>query len=162
MALWPEARAAIMLAMSYAPEIDPLARLADSAIPASSRVYALGRDYHDVVKGKLKHLAAMAGARDRCRGEGLRRYRTADGKAACAQKPVLGWQGKHTNLVSRELGSWFFLGAILSAADLASRCSRERSLRLMPRLSRHLSDQGLPCALSARCAPLHFLSHHRA
>ena len=124
-------------------------------------VYALGRDYHDVIKGKLKQLAAW-----------LAREADAEVKvfvdtAPLMEKPLaatagLGWQGKHTNLVSRELGSWFFLGAILTDRGTRTRCSRKRSLRLMPRLSRYLPDQGLSRTLSARCAPLHFLSHHRA
>ncbi|MGE0239049.1 MAG: tRNA epoxyqueuosine(34) reductase QueG [Parvibaculaceae bacterium] len=116
LALWPEARSAIMLAMSYAPGIDPLARLKAKDTGVIS-VYALGRDYHDVVKGKLKHLAQW-----------LARETAQDVKvfvdtAPLMEKPLaeaagLGWQGRHTNLVSRELGSWFFLGAILSAAEL--------------------------------------------
>ncbi|HTN98512.1 MAG TPA: tRNA epoxyqueuosine(34) reductase QueG [Nordella sp.] len=115
--LWPRARSAILLAMSYAPEIDPLKRLEDKDTGVIS-VYALGRDYHDVIKGKLKHLAQW-----------LARETQQDVKvfvdtAPLMEKPLaeaagLGWQGKHTNLVSRQLGSWFFLGAILSAAELA-------------------------------------------
>jgi epoxyqueuosine reductase len=115
--LWPQARSAILLAMSYAPEIDPLQRLEvrDTGVIST---YALGRDYHDVIKGKLKHLAQW-----------LARETQAEVKvfvdtAPLMEKPLaeaagLGWQGRHTNLVSRDLGSWFFLGAILSAAMLA-------------------------------------------
>ncbi|WP_119275271.1 tRNA epoxyqueuosine(34) reductase QueG [Taklimakanibacter deserti] len=117
LALWPAARSAIMLAMSYAPDIDPLQRLEakDSGVIS---VYALGRDYHDVVKGKLKHLAQWL-ARET--GQGVKVFVDT---APLMEKPLaeaagLGWQGRHTNLVSRELGSWFFLGAILSAAELA-------------------------------------------
>jgi len=117
LALWPEARSAIMLAMSYAPDIDPLRRLEtkDSGVIS---VYALGRDYHDVVKGKLKHLAQWL-ARET--GQGVKVFVDT---APLMEKPLaeaagLGWQGRHTNLVSRELGSWFFLGAILSEAELA-------------------------------------------
>jgi epoxyqueuosine reductase len=116
MALWPQARSAIMLAMSYAPGIDPLQRLEAKDAGVIS-VYALGRDYHDVIKGKLKLLAQW-----------LARETAADVKvfvdtAPLMEKPLaeaagLGWQGRHTNLVSRELGSWFFLGAILSEAEL--------------------------------------------
>lgn len=117
LALWPEARSAIMLAMSYAPEIDPLERLEAKDTGVIS-VYALGRDYHDVIKGKLKHLAQWL-ARET--GEEVKAFVDT---APLMEKPLaeaagLGWQGRHTNLVSRELGSWFFLGAILSAADLA-------------------------------------------
>jgi epoxyqueuosine reductase len=117
LALWPAARSAIMLAMSYAPDIDPLQRLEakDSGVIS---VYALGRDYHDVVKGKLKHLAQWL-ARET--GQGVKVFVDT---APLMEKPLaeaagLGWQGRHTNLVSRELGSWFFLGAILSEAELA-------------------------------------------
>lgn len=118
LAMWPEARSAIMLAMSYAPAIDPLKRLEAKDTGVIS-VYALGRDYHEVIKGKLKHLAQW-----------LARETNQDVKvfvdtAPLMEKPLaeaagLGWQGRHTNLVSRELGSWFFLGAILSAAELKS------------------------------------------
>ena len=116
-ALWPEAKSAIMLAMSYAPEFDPMARLKRKGEGVIS-AYALNRDYHEVIKGKLKHLAHW-----------LARESKADVKvfvdtAPLMEKPLaaqagLGWQGKHTNLVSRELGSWFFLGALVSAAPLA-------------------------------------------
>jgi epoxyqueuosine reductase len=117
LALWPEARSAIMLAMSYAPEIDPLERLAAKDTGVIS-VYALGRDYHDVIKGKLKHVAQWL-ARET--GQEVKVFVDT---APLMEKPVaeaagLGWQGRHTNLVSRELGSWFFLGAILSTAELA-------------------------------------------
>jgi epoxyqueuosine reductase len=114
--LWPEARSAVMLAMSYAPEIDPLQRLEAKDTGVIS-VYALGRDYHDVIKGKLKLLAQWL-ARETGRG-----VKVFVDTAPLMEKPLaeaagLGWQGRHTNLVSRELGSWFFLGAILSEAEL--------------------------------------------
>jgi epoxyqueuosine reductase len=115
--LWPQARSAILLAMSYAPEVDPLQRL-EARDTGVISTYALGRDYHDVIKGKLKYLAQW-----------LARETQAEVKvfvdtAPLMEKPLaeaagLGWQGRHTNLVSRDLGSWFFLGAILSAAMLA-------------------------------------------
>jgi epoxyqueuosine reductase len=115
--LWPEARSAIMLAMSYAPEIDPLCRL-EARDTGVISVYALGRDYHDVIKGKLKLLAQWL-ARETGRG-----VKVFVDTAPLMEKPLaeaagLGWQGRHTNLVSRDLGSWFFLGAILSEAELA-------------------------------------------
>jgi epoxyqueuosine reductase len=117
LALWPEARSAIMLAMSYAPELDPMKRL-EARDTGVISVYALGRDYHDVIKGKLKHLAQWL-ARET--GQGVKVFVDT---APLMEKPLaeaagLGWQGRHTNLVSRELGSWFFLAAILSEAELA-------------------------------------------
>ncbi len=114
LALWPEARTAIVLAQSYGPDTDPLKRLEDKSSGVIS-VYALNRDYHDVVKGKLKTIAQW-----------LARETAADVKVfvdtaplmekPLAQKAGLGWQGRHTNLVSRELGSWFFIGTILTTA----------------------------------------------
>ena len=86
--------------------------------------------------------------------------------AAVMEKPLaqaagLGWQGKHTNLVSREFGSWLFLGAIFTTLDLPRDDAESRSLRLLPGLPRYLPDRGFPRALQARCAALHFLPHHR-
>ena len=116
-ALWPEVRSVIALGMSYAPAADPLA-LADDGARGRISVYAQGGDYHDVVKKALKHLARwiVAEAPD------------ADVKvfvdtAPVMEKPLaeaagLGWQGKHTNLVSRTDGSWLFLGAIYTTLDL--------------------------------------------
>jgi epoxyqueuosine reductase len=114
--LWPEARSAVMLGMNYDSQLDPLARLADKAAGNIS-TYALGRDYHRVIKGKLKvlasHLAAMTS------GDVKVFVDTAPlMEKPLAQKAGLGWQGRHTNLVSRELGSWFFLGTILTTARL--------------------------------------------
>jgi epoxyqueuosine reductase len=114
--MWPEAQTAIMLAMSYGPDVDPMLRLKNKSEGVIS-VYALHRDYHDVIKGKLKHLAQWfaqtAGAE----------VKVFVDTAPLMEKPLaaqagLGWQGKHTNLVSRNLGSWFFLGAILTTAQL--------------------------------------------
>jgi len=114
--LWPEARSIVMLAMSYAPETDPMQALAVRSRGVVS-TYAKRADYHDVMKSKLKELAAR-----------LERDTAAPVKvfvdtAPLMEKPLaeaagIGWQGKHTNLVSRQAGSWLFLGAILSAADL--------------------------------------------
>jgi len=116
-ALWPEVRSVVMLAMSYAPEKDPMDALG-RPLEGIVSAYAKGSDYHDVMKRKLKRLAA-----------GLERETGAPVKvfvdtAPLMEKPLaaaagIGWQGKHTNLVSRRGGSWLFLGAILSAADLA-------------------------------------------
>jgi epoxyqueuosine reductase len=116
LALWPEARSIVVLGMSYAPEEDPLSVLSERSRGAIS-CYAQSKDYHDVVKAGLRRVA-----------EALARASGADVKvfvdtAPLMEKPIaeaagLGWQGKHTNLVSREHGSWLFLGAILTAAEI--------------------------------------------
>jgi epoxyqueuosine reductase len=115
-ALWPEARSVIMLAMSYAPDEDPLHALAEPTRSVVS-TYAKRADYHDVMKRKLKELAQTL---ERESGAPVKVFVDT---APLMEKPLaaaagIGWQGKHTNLVSREHGSWLFLGAILSAADL--------------------------------------------
>jgi epoxyqueuosine reductase len=115
-ALWSDVRSVIMLGMNYGPDRDPLAVLAQHDRGAIS-VYAQGDDYHELIKPRLKTLARWLVA-------------TAGGDvkvfvdtAAVMEKPLaqasgLGWQGKHTNLVSRQLGSWLFLGAIFTTLDL--------------------------------------------
>ncbi|MEW5423274.1 tRNA epoxyqueuosine(34) reductase QueG [Amorphus sp. 3PC139-8] len=115
-ALWPEARTVIMLGLNYGPEEDPLAVLAKRDRAAIS-VYARHRDYHDVIKGRLKTLAGQIVARA---GGDVKVFVDT---APVMEKPLaaaagLGWQGKHTNLVSRELGSWLFLGAIFTTVAL--------------------------------------------
>jgi epoxyqueuosine reductase len=117
LAMWPEARSAILLAQNYAQDLDPLERLKDRQAGVIS-VYALNRDYHDVVKGKLKRIAQWLGH------EAQAEVKVFVDTAPLMEKPLarqagLGWQGKHTNLVSRELGSWFFIGAILTTAEIA-------------------------------------------
>jgi len=114
--LWPAARSVIMLAQSYAPETDPLAVLGRPDRGAIS-VYARGRDYHDVIKKRLKRLGRWL--IERAGGE----IKVFVDTAPVMEKPLaeaagLGWQGKHTNLVSRRLGSWFFLGAIFTTVRL--------------------------------------------
>jgi epoxyqueuosine reductase len=116
--LWPEARSAIMIGQSYAPEVDPMAALNDKSRGAIS-VYAQGRDYHDVLKGKIKTLASQFA---KASGADVKVFVDT---APLMEKPLaaaagLGWQGKHTNLVSRTHGSWLFLGAILTTAELQS------------------------------------------
>lgn len=114
--LWPQARAAIMVGVSYAPERDPLGVLSEKSRGAVS-VYAQGRDYHDVLKAKIRELA------ERFAAQSGAEVKVFVDTAPLMEKPLaaaagLGWQGKHTNLVSREHGSWLFLGAILTTADL--------------------------------------------
>ncbi|MEP2828832.1 tRNA epoxyqueuosine(34) reductase QueG [Parvibaculum sp.] len=114
--LWPEAKSVIMLAMNYGPDSDPLETL-EHRDRAAISVYAQNRDYHDLVKKRLKQVARW-----------LAETSGADVKVFVDTAPVmekpfaaaagLGWQGKHTNLVSRRLGSWFFLGAIFTTLDL--------------------------------------------
>jgi epoxyqueuosine reductase len=116
--LWPEARSVIMLGMSYAPPLDPM-RLANMPAAARISVYAQGADYHDVVKKQLKHLARWL--IDTAGGGELKVFVDT---APVMEKPLaaaagLGWQGKHSNIVSREHGSWLLLGAIYTTIDLA-------------------------------------------
>ena len=117
-ALWPEARSVIMLAEVYSPEDDPLAVLAQPD-RAGISVYAQGKDYHDLVKRRLKRLGRWL--LDQA-PEGAEIKVFVD-TAPVMEKPLaqaagLGWQGKHTNLLARDLGSWFFLGAIFTTLDL--------------------------------------------
>ena len=117
-ALWPDVRSIVMLGMNYGPAEDPLALLGRRDRGAIS-AYARNRDYHDVVKGRLKAIAGRLAARA---GVGVKVFVDT---APVMEKPLaeaagLGWQGKHTNLVSRELGSWLFLGAIFTTAQLAA------------------------------------------
>ncbi|MFK7942470.1 MAG: tRNA epoxyqueuosine(34) reductase QueG [Paracoccaceae bacterium] len=127
-ALWPEARSVIMLAHNYGPDHDPMEVLSQPDRAAIS-VYAGGKDYHDLVKKRLKRL-----------GRWLIDQAAKDGKIAeikvfvdtapVMEKPLaaaagLGWQGKHTNLVSRDLGSWFFLGAIFTTLEVEADAPHE-------------------------------------
>lgn len=116
-AMWPQARSALVVAMNYGPDHNPLETL-ERREQGNISVYARGRDYHDLVKSKLKQLAGevaeVTGAE----------VKVFVDTAPLMEKPLagragLGWQGKHTNLVSRELGSWFFLGSVLTSAELA-------------------------------------------
>lgn len=114
--LWPEVRSVIALGMSYAPAADPLAREGEGGVGRIS-VYAQGADYHDVVKRRLKALARWLVGRA---GGDVKVFVDT---APVMEKPLaeaagLGWQGKHTNLVSRAHGSWLFLGAIYTTLDL--------------------------------------------
>ncbi|MBO9517762.1 MAG: tRNA epoxyqueuosine(34) reductase QueG [Porphyrobacter sp.] len=120
--MWPEARSVIALGMSYAPAHDPLA-LEGDAERARISVYAQGRDYHDVMKSALKALARWMTAETQKLGIEAALKVFVD-TAPVMEKPLgeaagIGWQGKHTNLVSREHGSWLFLGAIYSTLPFA-------------------------------------------
>jgi len=115
-ALWPEARSVIMLAESYAPEHDPLAVLQDPEKAAIS-VYAQGRDYHDIVKKRLKRLARWLIAQEPCDVKVFVDTAPVPEKAL-AQAAGLGWQGKHTNLLSRDWGNWAFLGSVFTTLEL--------------------------------------------
>ena len=115
-AMWPGAKSAIVLAMNYGQGVDAFARLEQKSTGVIS-TYALNRDYHDVIKGKLKRLATWFASAAKAE------VKVFVDTAPLMEKPLaaragLGWQGKHTNLVSRELGSWFFLGVILTDAEL--------------------------------------------
>ncbi|HEX9946715.1 MAG TPA: tRNA epoxyqueuosine(34) reductase QueG [Allosphingosinicella sp.] len=114
--LWPEVRSIISLGMSYAPAVDPLA-LAERPEIGRISVYAQGADYHDLVKKALKALARWLVGEAGCE------LKVFVDTAPVMEKPLaeaagLGWQGKHTNLVSRRDGSWLFLGAIYTTLDL--------------------------------------------
>ncbi len=115
-AMWPEARAAIVVAMNYGPDHDPLETL-KARETGNVSVYARGRDYHDVIKARLKQLAGEVAA---VTGAEVKVFVDTAPlmEKPLAQKAGLGWQGKHTNLVSRDLGSWFFLGVVLTSAEL--------------------------------------------
>ena len=115
-AMWPQARSAVVLGLNYGPDRDPLEGLArrDRGLISA---YARGDDYHEVIKGRLKQLAGWMASR--LGGE----VKVFVDTAPLMEKPLaeragLGWQGKHTNLVSRDLGSWLFLGSILTSLDI--------------------------------------------
>jgi epoxyqueuosine reductase len=115
-AMWPDARSAIMLGVNYGPDTDPLAALEDRTTGAIS-VYAHGEDYHEPIKKRLKALAGWIAA------EFGAQVKVFVDTAPLLEKPLaqragLGWQGKHTNLVSRQFGSWLFLGAVLTTLEL--------------------------------------------
>lgn len=120
-ALWPEARSVIMLGESYTPEHDPLEVLGRPDVGAIS-VYAQNRDYHDLVKKRLKRLAGWLIAEVKDVADPVQVKVFVD-TAPVPEKPLgeaagLGWQGKHTNLVSRDMGSWFFIGSIFTTLEL--------------------------------------------
>jgi epoxyqueuosine reductase len=115
-AMWGDARSALVLGLNYGPERDPRALQSEPGLGAIS-VYAQGDDYHELIKGRLKQLAGWIAGRFGCQ------VKVFVDTAPLMEKPLaaaagLGWQGKHTNLVSREFGSWLFLGVILCTLDL--------------------------------------------
>jgi epoxyqueuosine reductase len=115
-ALWSDVRSILMLGVNYGPDCDPLAALQDRNRGAIS-VYARGDDYHDLIKSRLKQIGRWL--IDRAGGD----VKVFVDTAPVMEKPLaaaagLGWQGKHTNLVSRQFGSWLFLGAIFTTLDL--------------------------------------------
>lgn len=115
-AMWPEARSAVVVGLNYGPEHDPLDDLAHTDRAVIS-VYARNRDYHDLLKKRLKQMARAFHGET---GEGVKVFVDT---APLMEKPLaarsgLGWQGKHTNLVSRDWGSWLFLGVMLTEAEL--------------------------------------------
>ncbi|MBB3966705.1 tRNA epoxyqueuosine(34) reductase QueG [Rhizobium metallidurans] len=116
-ALWSDVKSVVVFAMNYGPEEDPRGIL-DKPDKAAISVYARNRDYHDIIKGRLKEIATRFAARA---GEDVKVFVDT---APVMEKPLaaaagLGWQGKHTNLVSRAHGSWLFLGSMFTTADLS-------------------------------------------
>jgi epoxyqueuosine reductase len=114
--LWPAVRSVIMLGVNYGPDENPL-EILESRTSGAISVYAQGDDYHDLIKKRLKALARWLVVTSGCE------VKVFVDTAAVMEKPLaqaagLGWQGKHTNLVSREFGSWLFLGAIFTTLDL--------------------------------------------
>jgi epoxyqueuosine reductase len=123
LALWPEARTVILLGLNYGRKGDPLAILSERSRGAIS-AYAQSADYHDVLKARLKNLAARV---QELTGEDVKLFVDT---APVMEKPLaaragLGWQGKHTNLVSRDFGSWLFLGEIFTSAMIEPDASEE-------------------------------------
>ncbi len=157
-ALWPEAVSVIALGLSYAPEDDPL--------PALSRpdrgnvsVYARGRDYHDVVKGMLKHLAQFIVSRF---GAEVKVFVDT---APVMEKPLahqagLGWQGKHTNLVSRRHGSWLFLGEVYTTLRIEPDPSHPDRCGTCARCINACPTNAFPAPYRLDANSLHFLPYH--
>ncbi len=120
-ALWPQARSVVMLAEVYSPEADPMAGLLQPDRGVVS-VYAQGKDYHDLVKRRLKRLGRWLMDQS-AKADPPGEIKVFVDTAPVMEKPLaqaagLGWQGKHTNVLSRDLGNWFFLGAIFTTLEL--------------------------------------------
>ena len=159
-ALWPQARSVIMLAEAYTPEVDPLAVLKSRDRGAVS-VYAQGRDYHDLVKKRLKRLGRWLVAEVPCE------IKVFVDTAPVMEKPLaqaagLGWQGKHTNLLSRDLGNWIFLGAIFTTLDLPRDAAEVSHCGTCTACLDICPDECLSGTLSIGCKALHFVSDNRA
>ncbi len=124
-AMWPEAKSALVVGLNYGPQHDPLEQLAHREHAAIS-VYAQNTDYHDLMKRKLKQLASEFATANKVD------VKIFVDTAPLMEKPLaqragIGWQGKHTNVVSREKGSWLFLGVMLTSAELAPDAAAEDS-----------------------------------
>ena len=150
--LWTEAKSLLLLGYNYGPESDPLALLGEKSLGSIS-VYARNRDYHEIIKGKLKELAGLLARRS---GAEVKVFVDT---APLMEKPLaeaagLGWQGKHTVLVSREFGSWLFLGAIATSAELPVDKPRSQSCGSCSRCLDVCPTQAFPAAFqldSRRC-----------
>ena len=148
--------------MDYWPAgADAASVLADASTGYVSR-YALGRDYHKLVRGRLARLAGRLAS-----AVGAAGYRAFTDSAPVLEKALarnagLGWIGKHTNLLDRQDGSWFFLGEIFTDLPLAGRRTGDRPLRQLHGVHRRLPDARDRGALPARCAALHLLPDDRA
>ena len=150
--LWPEGKSLILLGINYGPESEPLAMLAERSRGTIS-VYARNRDYHDIIKGKLKELAGLLARRAGAQ------VKVFVDTAPLMEKPLaeaagLGWQGKHTVLVSREFGSWLFLGAIATDAELPADKPHEESCGTCTRCLDICPTQAFPAPFqldSRRC-----------
>ncbi len=159
-AMWPQAKSIIVLGLSYAPERDPLAVLAERSRGAIS-VYAQGLDYHDIIKAKLKTLAARVQELAACE------VKIFVDTAPVMEKPIaakagLGWQGKHTNLVSRELGSWLFLGSIFTSAEIPADAPEEDHCGACRRCLDICPTHAFVAPYQLDARRLHLLPHHRA
>ena len=119
--LWPDVRSVVVVTMNYGPETDPMAQL-DNKSEGTISVYARNRDYHDIIKGRLKTLASKLVSFTSVQNVEVQVKVFVD-TAPVMEKPLaaragLGWQGKHTNLVSRKSGSWLFIGSIFTDLNL--------------------------------------------
>ncbi len=159
-ALWPDVRSIVMLGMSYAPETNPLEAL-DHPTHGVISVYAQGKDYHDILKGKLKQLASRLASDS---GSDVKVFVDT---APVMEKPLaaaagLGWQGKNTMLVSRDHGSWLFLGAIFTTAELPPDAAEDDHCGSCRRCLDVCPTAAFPAPYQLRCAPLPRLPVDRA